>query len=213
MEGIDSFKRRRRRDGTQVSHRPAPVRCARPTQRIAPSLVADADAGDTPDGLADRTNNLAREARRAGPRAGRSLPVGEALDRGRSPTPSQNRPTRCLAGQSTTRRRTAGPSTATIPRPNPRRTRTRRRWNVMPRSPISRTASADDCSNVAPMGSGRRFGATPNRSFSKMRANAALVRDPSSKASVWMSSTGTRPYNFTLRTGPSQAMQASEMIE
>ena len=38
----------------------------------------------------------------------------------------------------------------------------------MPRSPISSTASAGVSSSVAPIGSGRSFGATPNRSFSKI---------------------------------------------
>ena len=44
------------------------------------------------------------------------------------------------------------------------------------------------------------------------RTSAALVRDPSSSPRVRTSLQGTREYNFTLRTGPRAATQASDTI-
>ncbi len=80
------------------------------------------------------------------------------------------------------------------------------------RSPINRTASAEVSARVAPMGSGSRAGARPNCFCSRIWTSAALVREPSSSASVAIDSSGTRLNSLTLSTGPRQAMQALEMM-
>ena len=102
--------------------------------------------------------------------------------RGPRPTPRRCPADRRPAGRSTWRTQTASPSTATTLRPGPRRTRSRRRSAACPGRRSASPRRPATSSSDAPIGSGRVSGDTPNRSFSRIRASAALVREPSSSA-------------------------------
>ena len=71
----------------------------------------------------------------------------------------------------------------------------------------SKTASASLLSAGASRGSGRTCAATCQRLASRTCARAALVREPSSRATLRIAGQGTRLNRVTLSTGPLLAMQ------
>ena len=82
----------------------------------------------------------------------------------------------------------------------------------MARSPIRSTPSASASFGPSPIGRGVNVGVRPKRRRNRIWTSATLVREPSSNAKDRISLIGTRLSNFTLNTGPRQAMQASETI-
>ena len=76
----------------------------------------------------------------------------------------------------------------------------------MARSPMSKTASVVRSSAGTSSGSGSTCGAMPCRSRSRISVRAALVRLPTSRATVRMRGHGTRLNKVTLSTGPSEPM-------
>ena len=120
---------------------------------------------------------------------------------------------RICRGRPTLQIRTAGPSSEAILLRDPRIQRIPGRPAA---SPGRRSAGRRPPRCRAAVGPHRQplklAGITPNRSASMIRARAALVREPASRASDRTSPGSTRKYSLTLKTGPRDATQASEMI-
>ena len=82
-----------------------------------------------------------------------------------------------------------------------------------PRLVYSDGLDLDNASAATPIGSCTVGGRTPYRFSSRMRVRAALVRDPSSRATERMSFHGTRLNRVTLRTGPREAIDTPGTTE
>ena len=78
---------------------------------------------------------------------------------------------------------------------------------------MSSTASVGAASADAPIGSGSTPGRTPYRLRRRICESAALVREPSSRATERISAHGTRLNSVTLSTGPREAIAMPGMNE
>ncbi len=186
----------------------------RPARRTAPVPPAAAGQARNAGGRGDSGRQVASGLPDSpAPLPGDLVQPADALRPGLRRGLRPGCPGRPPAGQPTSRTRRAGPSSAHHSSPRsqtngkrPAGSRMPGRRSAAPRRPSSRRANRPMGSGIDARGSARSApsaGCGPGRRWS-----ASPRPGPASR----ICSAGTRPKSFTLRTGPSQATQASETI-